>query len=92
MAEDWEGPSYQGCIDAGTVARAFEITRRHVDLSFAHHREVAALPPAEADALLDWCEETIGPDGKGARSTREFSITVSAAAAKTNDNLVALVR
>jgi hypothetical protein len=26
---------------------------------FKHHREVAALPPAEADALLDWCEETI---------------------------------
>jgi hypothetical protein len=25
---------------------------------YQHHREVAALPPSEADALLDWCEET----------------------------------
>jgi hypothetical protein len=42
-AEDWAGPSFQTCVDCGTVARRFESTRRHVLLSFKHHREVAAL-------------------------------------------------
>src|ERR1700731_1467962 len=26
-----------------------------------HHREVASLPPDEADSLLDWCEEVGSP-------------------------------
>jgi hypothetical protein len=34
------------------------MSRRRDVLSFTHHAEVAALPPADADALLDWCEET----------------------------------
>ena len=42
-------------------------SRRREQLSFKHHREVAALPADEADALLDWCEETPKP-----RSTREL--------------------
>jgi hypothetical protein len=41
-AEDWEGP-YQTCVDAATVVRRSEITRRRVDLSFKHHREVDAM-------------------------------------------------
>jgi hypothetical protein len=36
----------------GSVCRAFETSRRLEHLSFAHHAEVAALPPEEADALL----------------------------------------
>jgi hypothetical protein len=43
----------------------FEFSRRRENLSFQHHAEAAALPPDEADTLLDWCEETPKP-----RSTR----------------------
>jgi hypothetical protein len=48
-------------MDAAWVAKAFETSRRREVLSFNHHEEVAALPPDEADALLDWCEETPKP-------------------------------
>lgn len=52
-AEDWEGPAYQTCREAGVVASAFqEMFRRRNDLTFSHHKEVASLPAAEADALL----------------------------------------
>jgi hypothetical protein len=60
-AEDWEGPKYQTCFNASNVCKRFEINRRRLTLSFAHHAEVAALPPAEADALLDWCERSSQP-------------------------------
>jgi len=59
-AEDWEGLG-QTCMDAAWVAKAFGTSRRREVLSFNHHEEVAALPPDEADALLDWCEETPKP-------------------------------
>ena len=49
-AEDWEGPAYQSCRDAAYVAASFELSRRRDNLTFKHHREVAALPPNEADA------------------------------------------
>ena len=52
----WRGPSFQVCMTAGHVAGRFEALRRRKDLSFSHHREVASLPPAEADALLDAAE------------------------------------
>jgi hypothetical protein len=61
-AEDWEGPAYQTCRNAASIANAFELSRRRDNLSFKHHVEVAALPSDEADALLDWCEETPNPD------------------------------
>jgi hypothetical protein len=51
-------PKFQAAADAAFVCRKFETSRRREVLSFQHHREVASLPPAEADALLDWCEET----------------------------------
>jgi hypothetical protein len=63
-AEDWEGPAYQTCVNASNVAKRFESNRRRLDLTFKHHAEVVALPPAEADSLLDWCEETIQETGK----------------------------
>jgi hypothetical protein len=56
--EDWEGPKYQTCRNAASIANAFELSRRRDNLTFKHHAEVAALSPDEADALLDWCEET----------------------------------
>ncbi len=60
------GPAYESCRAAARVARDFETSRRRDLLSFQHHCELAALPPDEAEALLDWCEETLKP-----RSTRE---------------------
>ena len=39
------------------ISQTFEHNRRRLDLTFNHHAEVAALPPDEADALLDWCEK-----------------------------------
>ncbi len=38
---------------AAWVADRFEPSRRRSDLPFSHHKEVAALPPAQADALLE---------------------------------------
>jgi hypothetical protein len=55
-ADGWEGPSIQACQDAATVARRFEPKRRRGSLEFTPHREVAALPADEADALLDEAE------------------------------------
>lgn len=68
---DWDGPSYDVCRHAGGICDEFEIGRRRPNLSFKHHREAAALPPEKADALLDWCEETIAETGEP-RSTREL--------------------
>jgi hypothetical protein len=48
------GPAYESCRAAARVARDFETLRRRDLLSFQHHLEVAALPPDEANAMLDW--------------------------------------
>lgn len=40
-------------MSTASVCRGFETSRRREVLSFTHHREVAALPPMEADELLD---------------------------------------
>jgi hypothetical protein len=58
-SDDWDGPSFQTCMNAAAVCRAFETSRRREVLSFAHHAEVAGLPPAQADEVLDCAEETI---------------------------------
>jgi len=58
-AETWDGPSYQTCRNAAAITDAFEPSRQRDGLSFKHHAEVAALPAAEADALLDWAEEAV---------------------------------
>jgi hypothetical protein len=55
-SEAWTGPSYQTCRHAGSVAGKFELCRRRHNLSFEHHKTVAALDPDLADELLDWCE------------------------------------
>ena len=46
------GPAYESCRAAARVAKDFETSRRRDLLSFQHHREVAALPPNEADGLV----------------------------------------
>ena len=58
------GRAYESCRAAARVARDFETLRRRDLLSFQHHLEVAALPPDEANAILDWCEETPKPRSK----------------------------
>jgi hypothetical protein len=63
-AEDWEGPDFKTCANAASICRSFECSRRREHLAFTHHAEVAALPPAEADALLGWCEETVRDTAK----------------------------
>jgi len=58
-SDDWEGPAYETCRYAGYVCESFESVRRRTDVSFAHHKEAASLPPDEADKVLDWCEEVL---------------------------------
>jgi len=50
------GLGYQTLRNYAWVARRFEVSRRRDSLSFAHHAEVAALPPAEQDEWLDRAE------------------------------------
>jgi hypothetical protein len=51
------GLSYQGVADTKYVSAAFpDFSRRRENLSFKHHREVAALPPERADELLSLAE------------------------------------
>lgn len=52
IAEHVSGLAESTLRDCRYVAHRFENPRRRESLSFGHHREVAALPPAEADALL----------------------------------------
>jgi hypothetical protein len=68
--EDWDGPKFQTCANAASVARAFETSRRREVLSFKHHAEVASLPPAEADELLDWAEASIAETGTPRSASR----------------------
>jgi hypothetical protein len=63
-ADDWTGPAYSTCANAGSVCAKFEVSRRRENLTFSHHAEVAHLPPATVDKLLDWCEEPIATTGK----------------------------
>jgi hypothetical protein len=61
-SEDWDGPEFKTCANAAWVCRAYQDrSRRREQRSFSHHAEVAVLPPDEADALPDWCEETPKP-------------------------------
>ncbi|WP_260482368.1 hypothetical protein [Sphingomicrobium flavum] len=45
--------SFKSLMMYGSVARQFETSRRLDALTFAHHAEVAPLPPEQADELLD---------------------------------------
>jgi hypothetical protein len=65
-SEDWDGPAYGTCANAGSVCTKFETSRRHELLTFSHHVAAAVLPlpPSVVDELLDWCEEMIPLTGK----------------------------
>lgn len=51
-APDWNGPTYNSCVEAARVARRFPPQQRQVNLAFAHHQEVAALPQQDAAKAL----------------------------------------
>ena len=56
-AIDLTGLSKQTLTDLNWVASKFQISRRHEKLSIRHHREVAALPPEQAERLLVAAED-----------------------------------
>lgn len=56
-AEGIFGREFGSLANAASVCRSFESSRRREALTFTHHLEVAALPPKEADALLDKAEK-----------------------------------
>jgi hypothetical protein len=71
-SEGWTGPAFQTCMNTSNVCKRFETNRRRLLLPFSHHVELAALPPDEADELLDWCEEPLKNGRKKAKSIREL--------------------
>jgi hypothetical protein len=66
-AEGIFGREFQSLMNAASVSRSFETSRRREVLSWSHHAEVAALPPDKADKLLDRAE-------REQLSTRELRI------------------
>lgn len=52
------GMEYQTLADIKWTAGQFTFSRRRENLTFAHHREVASIPPKVADAILATAEET----------------------------------
>lgn len=56
-AEQIFGREFQTLMNLASVCRSFEPSRRREVLSFTHHLEVAALPPEDADKLLDRAEK-----------------------------------
>jgi N6-adenosine-specific RNA methylase IME4 len=71
---EWQGPSFQTCMNAANIARAFETSRRREVLSFTHHAEVCGLDAADADRLLDaaeverWSAMELRAEVRGARA------------------------
>lgn len=55
MVKDVTGHAYQTVRAAGWVAGKFEPERRLEDVPWTFHREVAVLPPVDADSLLTEC-------------------------------------
>ena len=63
-SDEWTGPAYDTCRVIASICGSFETLRRRNDVPFNHHREVASLPIAECDQLLDWCEEENNKTGR----------------------------
>lgn len=65
----WAGPSYKTCLNAATVCRFFETSRRRELLDFSHHAEIIRLSTGEAEKVLERLEK-LPPDQLP--STREL--------------------
>lgn len=76
QALDATGLDYQTLRDVKWVCSTYPVSRRHDNLSFKHHREAAALPPAQADALLARAEA----EGLSTRDVRAAVAQYKAAA------------
>lgn len=68
-SDDWDGPTYETCMNAASVCKKFETSRRREALPFGTHQELCGLDDKEAEKMLDWCEETLVETGK--RPTRQ---------------------
>jgi hypothetical protein len=71
--DGWNGPSYQTLVNLANVCSKFKTNRRRLNLSFKHHAELTAMDPADADAMLDWCEEPTRTGGRP-RSVDELRV------------------
>jgi site-specific DNA-methyltransferase (adenine-specific) len=78
---DVTGHAYKTVLNAGTVAGAFELSRRRENVPFAYHADVAALPADDADALLDAVEQSgmKRPDLRDLVKKRQNAIAVEVA-------------
>jgi DNA modification methylase len=72
IAAEGIGWSFQTCMQAGTVARAFETFRRLKVLSWSHHQVVASLNPADQDAMLELAEREGLSQAKLRQVVRQF--------------------
>lgn len=54
--KDKTGYTYGTVMNAATVAKTFENSRRRENLSWGHHQAVASLEPEDADAILTEAE------------------------------------
>jgi hypothetical protein len=78
------GYEYQSLRDMASVAGEFDLSRRRDNLSWSHHREVAALEPAQQEAALDRAEREglsskqlrAGANGNGTRRAKDPSLTM----------------
>lgn len=64
--------AFQTCMNAGSVSRAIETSRRREALPWSFHAEVAAQDLGVQDQLLTWCEEPLAAEGGQHRSIREL--------------------
>jgi hypothetical protein len=63
-AEDWEGPKFQTCVNAGVVCRRFESNSRELVVSFRVHQAIASIADDEWRLkTLAWAA-TSNKDGK----------------------------
>jgi hypothetical protein len=70
LPADWTGPEQRTLDNYASVARRFPVSRRRESVSFAHHVELAALPPDEQEEWLDWCNKPSRPSVKALRLER----------------------
>jgi N6-adenosine-specific RNA methylase IME4 len=68
------GVNYQTIRNYGSVSQAFELSRRRDNLTFSHHAEVAALPPADQDW---WLDQAIEGDGKKRWSSNRLRAAIA---------------
>jgi hypothetical protein len=69
------GIPYQTAMNAGSLAKAFQFSRRRENLSVSHHAETQVLPTQELqDRFLDWCliDTDTGEEREKPKSKREL--------------------